>query len=372
MQLRNLSAKQRTFTLGVMAVALVGDKYLAAQTASMGPSELIRYLTYQSDRPDEHGMVKGHAAAFSCGPKLGQDRDDRALTKALVNFGPLALPPLEDALTSFEAGGEQSKVAPEAWWLLLAYARLKGSAAYPRLSRMYKNTGLASYASSLDGASALAFGFTSYLSALRAEQVHEYHACIETDRSSTLSVMPCVAPQREQAMRSIHCHRGNEPRDSLDRLILAWLAGNRTSVDSSLGVSAKSALQEAFAGRNWDSFRTQLRRGVSNRSIGIGYRFNISGRWSEPEETLEEHRVSSSFADGPNRFEVETLCYDSVGNECGKRKLFFLKVPEEGWYKNGNPSLPVPGPAEYLIDNSDVNDLLRLVFVCSAGGAAPN
>src|SRR5579871_73531 len=129
MQLRNLSAKYRTFSLGVMALALAGGKHLAAQTEPMGPSELIRYLTYQSDRPDKHGMIKGQSVAFSCGPALGQDRDDRALTNTLINFGPSAVPPLEDALASLEAGGEQSKVATEATWLLLAYARLKGSAA---------------------------------------------------------------------------------------------------------------------------------------------------------------------------------------------------------------------------------------------------
>lgn len=372
MQIGNPSSKRHILTLAIAALALLGVKQVAAQTEGMGPSEVIRYLTYQSDRPNLHGIAKDFSGIFSCGPALGEIRDNRAFTNTLVNFGPAALPPLEDALASFEAGGERSAVATEAGWLLLAYARLRGPAAYPRLKRMYENKRLDSAGYGLDRAVALAFGFTSYLSARRAAQTFQYYACTNSDKSGSLGTTPCVAPQREQAFRSIHCDRGNEPRDSLDRLILAWLAGNRTSVEASLGGTARSALEEALAGQNWDSLRPRLRTGVSGRSIGMGYRFSISSRWSEPEETLEEQRVETTFADGRDRFEIETLLYDSAGSECGRSRLVFLKVPEAGWYKNGDPSLPVPGPPEYLIDNSDIKDLLRLVSVCSAGGTAPS
>jgi hypothetical protein len=354
---------------GVVAVAFLGATSIAAQTEAKGPSELIRYLTYQADRPDLHGMVKGESAAFSCGPLLGEARDNRALTKALVSLGPSSLPALDDALDSFEARGDRSEVAPEAGWLLLAYARLKGSGAYPRLHRMYGNPDLVSYSSSLDAALALAFGFTSYLSELRATQTFQDHVCINTDGSSTLSQTPCEAGQQEQPLNIFRCDRGKEPRDSLDRLILAWQVGNRVSVEASLGPNARSALRTALKGRSWEGLQRELRSGASGRSIAIGYRFSLSGRWSEPDETLQDEREPTKVAAGANRFEIETQFYDSSGNACGTRTLFFLAAPEAGWYKDGNPSLPAPGPTEYFIDNSDTPGLLRLVFECSGEGS---
>jgi hypothetical protein len=356
--------------LGVVTVMFLGATSVAAQVEPKGPAELIRYLTYQADRPDKHGMVKGQSVAFSCGPALGEARDNRALTNKLVNFGPSAVPALEVALDSFETRGDQSGVAPEAGWLLLAYARLKGSAAYPRLHRMYANPSLASYSSNLDAALALAFGFTSYLSTVRATQTHQFHACVGADGHSTLSQMPCAAPKQEQPVKSIRCDRGNEPKDSLDRLILAWQAGNRSSVEASLGPSAATALRAALADRSWDSLRRQLRSGASGRNTAMGYRFNVSGRWSEPDEMLEEERERTNLAGGANKFKIETQFYDSSGNGCGRRTLSFLAASAAGWYKGGNPSLPVPGPTEYFIDNSDIADLLRLIFVCSAESPA--
>jgi hypothetical protein len=368
--MRNLSARNLQCTLagsfGAVAVLFFGATSIVAQSEPKDPSELIKYLTYQTDRPDKHGMRRGGlAVAFSCGPALGEARDDRALTKALVNFGPSALPALEDALGSFEARGHQFEVAAEAEWLLLAYARLKGPGAYQRLHRMYGIPDLADYSSNLDAALALAFRFTSYLSALTATQDYEDHVCNGTDGSSTLSPTPCAADQQEEPIRSVHCDRGNEPRDSLDRLISAWQAGNRISVEASLGPSAKSALRTALQGGSWESLQREL-RGAAGRMVAMGYRFNVSGRWSEPSETLEEERERTNLAGRASRFEIETQFYDGSGSGCGNRKLVFLAAPEEGWYKDGNPSLPAPGPTEYIIDSSDISGLLRLVSECSS------
>ena len=353
--------------LAAVTVGFSGVSNVAAQEEARSPSELIRYLTYQSDRPDRHGMVKGESSFFSCGPSLGEARDDRALTKSLVNFGSDAVPALEGALDRFEARGRQSPVASEASWLMLAYAHIKGPSAYPRLRRMYRNPGLFDYAGSLDGSIALAFGFTSYLSALTASQTHQQHNCV-SEGGSTLSTKPCVGPNTEQPVRFFLCDRANEPRDSLDRLILAWLAGNRVSVEASLGPNPRSTLDHSLAGKSWERLRTQLRSGTSGHVIGIGYRFQVAGRWSEPRETLEEKREPSNRDDGPSpsTFEIETMFYDSSGSECGKRRLSFLATPEQGWYRNGQRSMRADGPTEYLIDNPDIFDLLRLVNVCAA------
>jgi len=357
--------------MGVLAVAIAGlfaISNVAAQTEFKSPAELIKYLTYQSGRLDMFGTL--HSGVFSCGPALADDRGNRALTKSLVNFGPAALPDLEGALDSFEARGPDSEVALEVRWLLLAYARLRGPAAYPRLHRMYSNPRVISYSGDLDGSVALAFGFTSYLSALNAAQMYEYHDCVGEEASHTLGKAPCEARQTEQPMRYIHCDRGDWPRDSLDRLVSAWQAGNRVSVEASLGPSARSALDAMLVHSSWKTLRKRLWPGASDHAGAMGYRLNVPGRWSEPEETLEEEREWTRInGDSSGTLEIETMFYDGSGKGCGKRQLSLLATPEPGWHSLslGRSSTPVPGPTEYLIDNSNISDLLRLVGACTAG-----
>jgi hypothetical protein len=347
----------------IAALMLLGATAIDAQS-SEGPEALIRYLTYQADRPDKHGMVKGWSPAFSCGPFLSEARDNRALTQTLVNSGQSAVPALETALDSFEARGDKSDAAPEAGWLLLAYARLKGPAAYPRLSRMYGNPSLSHYSSAFDAALAFAFGLTSYLSGAQATETYRDHICVGPHAGSTLGPEPCTASQHEQPMKSFNCDRGNEPRDSLDRLILAWQAGNRVSVEASLGPAARSALQGALQHRSWGSLQRELGSSTPGQNAAMGYRLNVAGRWSEPGETLEQDRERTTIADTSTRFAINTQFFRGSGKVCGTLKLSFLAVPESGWLKNGDPLHPVPGPLEYLINNSDVLDLLRLVFDC--------
>ena len=62
----------------LMAIGSLAASKAVAQTKPQSPSDLIRYLTYQSDRPDKHGTRKGEFVPFSCGggrperPRLGR------------------------------------------------------------------------------------------------------------------------------------------------------------------------------------------------------------------------------------------------------------------------------------------------------------
>src|ERR1019366_6831068 len=100
-------ARSPTVTV-LVAVGILFGNNAAAQSPPGSPDALVRYLTYQSDRPNMHGMVKGEASVFSCGPFLGEARDDRALTNRLVAMGSSAVGSLEEALNSLEANGEKS------------------------------------------------------------------------------------------------------------------------------------------------------------------------------------------------------------------------------------------------------------------------
>jgi hypothetical protein len=272
----------------------------------------------------------------------------------LVGWGSSAVPAIEDALDSFEARGEESKVASKLGWLLLAYARIKGPAAYPRLRRMYNQRlsvyGADSYENDLDRSVALALGLTSYVSATAGSQALRQCA-LDTARS--LSRTPCVAPWRQIPFLALNCNRVDEPRDALDRLILAWEKDDRVSVEASLGPRAKIALDQLLKGRGWTRMRSELLPVKAGRRVAFGYQFVLSGRWVEPDETLEGDKGGGTSEAVPVNPEIEALFRNSSGAACGKMHLSFSKTPP-------------PGMAEYMVDTPELADLLQVISSCAA------
>ncbi len=336
--LRSSAAVTLTAGLG-----LLGAKSSIGQTEPRSASELVRYLTYQSDRPNAHGVLRGVPFAFSCGSTLGEARDDRAITQSIVKLGDSAVPALEDALSSFEAKGERSEVATKVGWLMLAYARIKGPSAFPVLDRMIGNPRLSDSALGIDNAIALAFDFTSYVSSFRGVSLAAFHQCtVPNSTARTLSPTPCVPPSHELPVESFRCDRGEEPRDALDRFVLAWETGNDLSLKASLGPTARSASDR------------MPRLKPLGRDVQLGYRFHVPGRWSEPDETLEGEREWGALTANYTSSELETIFTNSSGMDCGKFRLHFSPAAQNGW-----------AGRRYVIDNADVGDLLQLIAVCA-------
>ena len=336
-----------------LALSLLSVSSAPGRTEPKSPSDLIKYLTYQSDRPHMHGT----GPASTCSSDSAKYRDDRAITKLLVGWGSLAVPAIEDALDSFEARGEESKVASKLDWLLLAYARIKGPAAFPRLRRMYNRRlsvyAADSYENDLDRSVALALGLTSYVSARVGRQALRQCA-LDTARS--LSRTPCVAPWRQIPLLAINCNRVDEPRDALDRLILAWEQDDRVSVEASLGARAKIALDQLLEGRAWTTVRSNLLPVKAGRRVALGYQFVLTGRWAEPDGTLEEDSGSGTFEAALVNPEIETLFTNSSGVACGKVRLSFSETP----------ITRLPRLVKYLVDNPDLADLLQVISSCAA------
>src|SRR5580700_9273428 len=305
-------------------VALLSASCAIGQTEQRSASDLIRYLTYQSDRPDKHGVKADEITGlFSCGPALGEDRDDRALTRSIVRLGASAVPAVEDALDSFEARGEKSEVAFKAGWLLLAYASIQGPAAVPRLRRLHDKPGFENYAFRLDKAVALALGLTSYVSPLRS-----FHLCSTNDSGATSeSRAPCVAPSREVPMHNIRCDRGDEPRDALDRLILAWVTNDPESLEVGLGPRAKAALDQLLQGPTWTAMRADFLPSTPGKSVAMGYRFAALGRWSEPDETLQDTRGPGTLEGDYVNPVIETQLVNGSGADCGSLPVNFVQLP---------------------------------------------
>jgi len=300
----------------VLLIAFLG---LAPTSRAQGvsPADLIAFLTYQSDRPEKRAVMLGMA---SC----GHFREDRAAARSLVRLGFSVVPSIEEALDSIERSGERSPFVLGAGWLLDVYAQIEKGAAYPRIRKMMDNPRLYFLRLELDSSMALSLGLTSYVSGSRAP------------------------------MRIFHCNRVQEPRDTLDQLILAWVRNDRPWLEASLGPNARAALQSFLKGKTWATMRKQLWHGRSDGAVAVAYRFDIKGTWSEPGETLEEKIEGESAPLESVHPEIETLFRNGSGRDCGRQRVKFLDTRS------------MTEPLRYRIDNSDLGELLRSIAACAA------
>lgn len=298
-------------------LAVISTVHLAwGQAQQKSASDLIRYLTYQSDRPDKSGVLLG---VVGCG-HTEDEREDRQAAMALVKLGSSAIPAIELAFDSLGRQGQASEFSTNAGWLLHVYAAIRGPNAYPILRRMATVSQLRFLRSALDDAMALSLGLTSYVSGSRV-------------------------PERS------HCRR-EEPRDGLDRLISAWERGDASALEGVLGPEAKEVFESSLEVRSWTDIRSELWPLKSGTPIAVGYKLGLGGRWSEPEEIIGEE---SDYTKLPPSLEVDTAFKSGLGANCGTYRIKFFHAAA------GRLQIPEP----YLIDNKDLWALLRLISSCA-------
>jgi len=309
---------------------------LLVLTATAGASEpnessapdLLRYLTYQAGRPGRDARQ----AFFECGEDVAAARDDRRAANSLVALGAAAIPDIEKALDSMEKRGLQSPFIFNGSWLLIAYAKISGVAAYPRLVRMIGNPGLRQDEYSLDASVAISLGLTSYV-----DRFGKYYGV------------------------GIACST-KEPRDALDRMILAWENNDGPSLEAGLGPQAKVALRSLLKGRSWAEMRAGLWHGQEGGSVAMGYRFETSGPWAEPVENLDDAlamaRTVVNLESLPRDPLLDTLLRTRAGRDCGRQQVKFLTSQDTFMHR-----------LMYLVDNPDLGNLLRSISACATGGA---
>lgn len=112
--------------LAMLAFTVEG---LRAQGQS--PSDLIRFLTYQSA-----GRAVPDTLTFSCG-ETEESREDLSAAKSLVRIGAPAVPDIDRALDAIDRADKGS--SHNAGLLLVAYGTIRGRAALPRLRAMIHN-----------------------------------------------------------------------------------------------------------------------------------------------------------------------------------------------------------------------------------------
>jgi len=282
------------------------------QAEGQSAADLVKFLTYQTKRPDAHGMAHG---LFDCGSAKAEDRENGAAADALVKLGREATSDIETALDSIETQGQHSVFSTNSAWLVNAYARIQGASAYHRLRRMSNNPNAGFLRPALDKAIAVALGLTSYVSSQRSDA------------------------------EGLNCSGVLMPHTLLDRLILGWERNDQRRVEASLGPLATAALRSMRGQKQWDAFRTGLWPQMPEGEIAIGYRFRSSDgpATSEPKGPLDSSRST-----------LDTIFTTSAGDQCGIFRVEFLLS------RTGTED-------SYLVDNADIDSLLRLMSVCASG-----
>jgi len=307
--------------LVVVVLAGIISPALESQATPRSPGGLIRLLIDRAWR-------ERRGADFECGRELAQEEEDRATAASLVEFGNAALPDLEKVLNSLQKDGENSEYAINPGVLLLAYASIRGRDAYARLHVMVGDPRLEFLQPSVDGAITIALDLTSYISS--SEPLEDGVIC-----------------------------RALDPRDSLDRLILAWEKDDRDKVQADLGPVASAALLSVLEKSGpWESMRLSFWPAPPGRIVSVGYRFLGAGVWSKPLATLETVSRPTKNPDAATGFGA--MFTDASGAPCGQMRIRFSTLPEF-------PNAPRPwGAVRYVVDNADIGDVLHVIGLCAA------
>jgi hypothetical protein len=255
---------------------------------------------------------------LGCGPEARY----RQLATGLAGLGTSALPDLQNAMYSIRHEGVRSPYATNAGWLLLAYTRIRGEAAFPEIRQMLIQPKLDFLRFHLDRAAALSAGLTDYIS---------------------------VGHQPDDEV----C-RAQQPRDSLNRLISAWLGRDRRSVETILNSDARTELLSAIHKGTWQSFTAEIWHGRPDKAAAVGYRFRISGRWSEPDEPLVKNRQTIGDEGASAAPEIGVDFVDRSGRDCGTTTIRFIRSDIDGTYAS-----------RYFVGNGNIVRLLRIVTGCA-------
>ncbi|HUA18604.1 MAG TPA: hypothetical protein VMB25_07660 [Bryobacteraceae bacterium] len=271
----------------------------------MGLSLLAMRSSGQSPDDSPSEIVTSIASTAGLLPNSGtcsittKDEQDRALAAELTREGSLAVRQLEQVFDSLQAQGTESPYFQRADWFFLAYASMLGPSASQRLRAMIADP-KPYHQAALDRALAVSLGATSYVSSVRKYEPGD-HLC-----------------------------RGGEPRDALDELIAAFEQDDFSRLKPVLGPRAVAALIQLEGDRDWENFHRAVWRIPPKGQSAVGYLFEISGRWSEPEQVLEgPSRFARDYGDAPllaDDFNLGTEFKTASGDDCGTFTVSFHVV----------------------------------------------
>ena len=307
-------------TLGFILGALLTTASLG-QVQEQSVSQLIASFSRESGSSGKPDLAAGPECADA-----GRVQSERRAARTIARLGDTAIHGLNSALDSIEARGYKSEFWFNAQWLLYAYGTAGGRGAFPRLLRMVGNPNLISSEPALDTAIALSLHLTSYADDFRVPGVQ-------------------------------FC-RLQEPRDALDHLILSWERNDQRSFEESLGPQGRDAIALSGVGRTWTALRAQMWRAKSE-PVAVGYRFEIAGAWSQPEENLDdtisqERQPVIDLSKLPRIANIDAEFTNKDGSDCGHYIVEFV-LGQNRIMRSA-----------YLVNNLDLEGLLGVISSCAA------
>jgi hypothetical protein len=234
-------------------------------------------------------------------------------------LGERSVPGLEEEFGAISKKGENARDSKNTAQLLYAYARIRGARAFPLLRDMDLSQRFSFATVSLDGAIAVALGLTSYL---------------PISRPSLRVLVEC---------------QGQQPRNALDQMIVAWERGDRLWFETSLGETAAHAVA-VNDDDDWQAFRRTFWQDAPNAAIG--YKFQVPGNLSEPSMRTP---IQARVPNGKEKFDLDTAFYDRNGRNCGHMMIEFIQ--------SATPK--PPGYLRYAVDNSNIAGVLQLISACA-------
>ncbi|HUA87259.1 MAG TPA: hypothetical protein VMB85_25555 [Bryobacteraceae bacterium] len=300
------------YAVGALTSSLLGQKPSRLDLSRLSPSQLVKFVTYQN-RSDAYD------GTLTCDADSPAKKKDQDAIERLVSLGERSVPALEQEFGAISKKGENGQYTPNLQRLFYVYARIRGARAFPRLRDMELSQQFSFATVSLDGAIAVALGLTSYLSIAHPSQ------------------------------RLLVACQGQQPRDALNQMIVAWERGDPLWFETSLGETAARAVA-VKDDDEWQAFRGTFWRDAPNAAIG--YKFQVPARLSEPSMRIpSQARVPNE----EEKLDLDTAFYGRNGRNCGHMMIKLIR---------GATAKP-PGYLRYVVDNPNIADVLQLISACA-------
>jgi hypothetical protein len=122
-----------------------------------------------------------------------------------------------------------------------------------------------------------------------------------------------------------------------------------------LGPNALASLRRFVGSRTWLDFRAAVWPVRPDILVAVGYRFEKSSPWAEPDENLEVDRPELDPSKYVPRLEIGTTFTDTSGGKCAQGPLKLLLVARKE-----------QSATRYVMDNDNVETLLQAITACAS------
>lgn len=300
--------------LRVALVTSLGAVALSAQT-SQSAEGLVASLTKQK----------------VCTTSAFTKPHEKRQAMALLALGDAALPAIAKGLdVLLEHPNPRALCGAE--WFLYAFARIRGAAAYPRLTELLVSPQLRPLNRQIENAMVVSLGLTSLVSAL------DVSGQKPGDTRAGLAGAQAIGYE--------------VPQSSVDLFLLGWIQGRDGLIEESLSPVAREEFRRLRSSPAWDRVRYPAALDERRSILGVGYKLSLPGGMVDLPGSYSPLRLNE-----PHESKVSGRAeFYSNGKSCAEHTLHFLDVAG----RSESPGLKW----HFVIDNSDIEALLNSLKKC--------